>query len=170
MKVIGKKFGLALTAAALPVFLLAPIPAQARGWHGHSNFRLADRYQSHYRGHHYHRGSDGLAVGILGVGIGLLIGSAMANQQATRERVVVRESTPAGGWVNPDYPPVNTAQNGGWYQQTAQAPVEEASTCLQTREYQTKITVGGKEVDAYGTACLQPDGDWQFGAPTPEPQ
>jgi surface antigen len=25
-------------------------------------------------------------------------------------------------------------------------------------------------VDAYGTACLQPDGSWQFGAPTPVPR
>ncbi len=41
--------------------------------------------------------------------------------------------------------------------------------CLMIREYQTKITVGGKEVDAYGDACLQPDGSWRLGAPKQVP-
>ncbi|MGB5472054.1 MAG: hypothetical protein WBQ78_01085 [Gammaproteobacteria bacterium] len=35
------------------------------------------------------------------------------------------------------------------------------STCLQEREYQTTVVVGGKNVPAYGTACLQPDGSWK---------
>ncbi len=26
-----------------------------------------------------------------------------------------------------------------------------------------KVIVGGKEADAYGTACLQPDGGWYRG-------
>jgi len=34
------------------------------------------------------------------------------------------------------------------------------STCLQEREYQTTVIVGGRAVDAYGAACLQPDGSW----------
>ena len=38
-----------------------------------------------------------------------------------------------------------------------------ASTCLQEREYQMKVMVGGKAADAYGTACLQPDGSWYRG-------
>lgn len=29
------------------------------------------------------------------------------------------------------------------------------------REYQTKVTVGGRTRSAYGTACRQPDGQWQ---------
>jgi hypothetical protein len=33
--------------------------------------------------------------------------------------------------------------------------------CLQVREYQTEIVVGGKSVPAYGNACLQPDGSWK---------
>ncbi len=30
-----------------------------------------------------------------------------------------------------------------------------------TREYQTVITIAGKEVPAYGTACYMPDGTWK---------
>ena len=33
--------------------------------------------------------------------------------------------------------------------------------CLQVREYQTEIVIGGKIAPAYGDACLQPDGSWQ---------
>ncbi|UUX52301.1 hypothetical protein NUH88_12355 [Nisaea acidiphila] len=39
------------------------------------------------------------------------------------------------------------------------AVAKEAPYC---REYQDRIRVGGAEVDAYGTACLMPDGDWKI--------
>jgi len=35
------------------------------------------------------------------------------------------------------------------------------ASCLQVREYQTEIVIGGKTVPAYGDACLQPDGSWK---------
>jgi surface antigen len=41
--------------------------------------------------------------------------------------------------------------------------VQEMTSCLQQREYQTVVTVGNREVEAYGTACLQPDGSWLRG-------
>lgn len=47
------------------------------------------------------------------------------------------------------------------YQQSAYTP--PAESCLQTREYQTQINVGGEWVPAYGTACLKPDGSWEQG-------
>ena len=39
----------------------------------------------------------------------------------------------------------------------------QASQCLQQREYTMKVLINGKLVDAYGTACLQPDGSWKQG-------
>ena len=36
------------------------------------------------------------------------------------------------------------------------------SSGLQCREFQQSIIVGGKEEQAYGTACLQPDGSWKI--------
>lgn len=50
---------------------------------------------------------------------------------------------------------------------TASKPSQQS--CLMIREYQTKITVGGQEVDAYGDACLQPDGSWRLGVPKQVP-
>ncbi len=35
--------------------------------------------------------------------------------------------------------------------------------CIMTREYQTRVAVGGKYVDAYGDTCLQADGSWKRG-------
>jgi hypothetical protein len=43
----------------------------------------------------------------------------------------------------------------------ASAPyrAENGRTC---REYQTTVTVGGRPQNAYGTACLEPDGAWRI--------
>ncbi|MFC1665169.1 hypothetical protein ACFL17_06015 [Pseudomonadota bacterium] len=53
---------------------------------------------------------------------------------------------------------------------TTQSPLSEYSskaetTCLQEREYTTKLKIDGQEVDAYGTACKQPDGSWRLMPP-----
>jgi hypothetical protein len=66
----------------------------------------------------------------------------------------------------------------GYYPQSNSAPppppsIQYATTapvnpCLQEREYSTKIMVGGRQVDGYGTACLQPDGSWRYGTAQPE--
>jgi len=62
---------------------------------------------------------------------------------------------------------INGAQSDNSYEYDSylQPPVQQgsAATCLQEREYQMKVIVGGREVDAYGTACLQPDGSWSRG-------
>ncbi len=42
------------------------------------------------------------------------------------------------------------------------------ASCLMTREYQTRIVIDGEVVDAYGEACLQPDGSWMRGPTTLE--
>jgi len=41
-------------------------------------------------------------------------------------------------------------------------PPYRATNGLTCREYQTKVIVGGVARDAYGTACLQPDGQWRI--------
>ena len=40
-------------------------------------------------------------------------------------------------------------------------PTYRDSSGQTCREYQTTVNVGGRLRDAYGTACLQPDGDWR---------
>ncbi len=66
--------------------------------------------------------------------------------------------------------------NQGYYPQSNSVlppPIRYTNTalvnpCLQVREYRTKIMIGGKRVDGYGMACLQPDGSWRYGTAQPE--
>jgi len=48
----------------------------------------------------------------------------------------------------------------GYRKSASRSRSSSSHSCLQEREYQTTVIVGGREVDAYGTACLQPDGSW----------
>ncbi len=41
------------------------------------------------------------------------------------------------------------------------AGTAEAQDAPYCREYQQKVTVGGKVKESWGTACMQPDGSWQ---------
>jgi surface antigen len=65
------------------------------------------------------------------------------------------ERVPSGQpimWDNPD--------NGGRYTFTPTRTYEDEGTYC--REYTTKIKVGGRTQTGYGTACRQPDGQWQI--------
>jgi surface antigen len=35
--------------------------------------------------------------------------------------------------------------------------------CVQTREYTATVTIDGRQVEAWGTRCLRPDGTWSYG-------
>ncbi|MGD8325837.1 MAG: hypothetical protein PVF65_02880, partial [Sphingomonadales bacterium] len=50
------------------------------------------------------------------------------------------------------------------------ANAQNFNNCLQTREYQSVVIIGGQEQEAYGTACLQPDGSWLRGPAQIAPQ
>jgi surface antigen len=110
---------------------------------------------SHYRRHHGHRhdGDAGVALGA-GLIFGMLLGSAIENSYERRYREPAYYGPPPGYRPAPrvvyDEPSVTIAQR-------------PAGACLQEREYQTKVVVNGRKVDAYGIACLQPDGSWHQG-------
>jgi len=107
--------------------------------YGHSYYRYAPQ-PYHYRRHN----SDDDEKLIYGLLVGGLFGYVIGNAQ--------QESYPQQTYV-PSAPPPQPA-----YQSSP-----PASTCLQEREYQMTVIVGGKEAQAYGTACLQPDGSWYRG-------
>lgn len=60
-------------------------------------------------------------------------------------------------YLGPRYAPPPTAVVVPSTQAASRQPTAD---CLQVREYQTEIVVGGRAVPAYGDACLQPDGSW----------
>jgi hypothetical protein len=162
-----------LLASVMAMILAVPGSAWADGGrygnNGHKNGAYNNHYNNNYHGYYYGKGyyypkyypcnncSSGnnhhdnhnnykLWLGILGGGIaGYTLSNILQNQAASQ------------GY----YPPANTVPPPATV--TRYETINPGNTCLQQREYQTKITVGGKQVQGYGTACLQPDGSWRYG-------
>jgi len=141
---------IAITAILGMTSLSAPGMASAHGddygygyGYYHPYYHGHDGYWHHHYGY-YHDGY-GIAAGIaIGALLGYVIGDAVHRHDTyTRTTVVVAQPQPAHRYPR--------------------------RTCLQTREYQTRILVGGRFVDAYGTACLKPDGSWTHGPATVAP-
>jgi hypothetical protein len=140
---------------------------------GHYTNHYNNHYNSHYKGNYkgYYKGgryyypnyygcnncsknnshhnnnnsNDKLWIGLLGGGI---LGYTLSNVIQSNSNDEVYYSQPV------TRPPRSVGQY--------EAPYVD-NTCLQQREYRSKIMVGGKQVDGYGTACLQPDGSWRYG-------
>ncbi len=142
--------------------------------YGHNyNWRYNYGYGTHGHGSYYYSGhGNDVALGLLAGG--LLYYGLTADQRDYNygrnynsgygNRVVVQQQRVP-------------QQNGGlqWTSDTLNQPLAQPlnaptkSPCLQTREYQTTITVGDQTVPAYGQSCLMPDGTWKLGPAYPEP-
>lgn len=105
------------------------------------------RHRSNYR--YYGGGDEKLLIGLL---VGGLIGYAINDARHNDNNYYKRQSYPRTETYNKPVPAVEYKYRD-----------RRSSTCLQEREYQSTVIVGGREVDAYGTACLQPDGSWSRG-------
>jgi hypothetical protein len=129
----------------------------------YNNYNYSKNYYGHYQGksgyypyypcnncgnhnHNNHNHNNNLWIGLLGGGI---LGYALGTYQHSNT------AEPAY------YPPASTAPPPATM--TRYETAYPGNTCLQQREYRSKIMVGGKQVDGYGTACLQPDGSWRYG-------
>ena len=101
----------------------------------------------------------GIAAGtLLGAALGHSIGTSldkadMGYYHQTSQNAL--ENAPVGqtsSWSNPDnghsgtVTPTKTFQSDGTY----------------CREYRQTVNVGGKQQEAYGSACRQPDGTWKI--------
>lgn len=103
---------------------------------------------------------------LVGVAAGALAGAYLGNQigtsldkadRAQMEQASHKAATaPIGqqiSWRNPD------SGNSGTITPTREGT--NTSTGEYCREFQQTVTVGGKQEQAYGTACRQPDGSWR---------
>jgi len=124
------------------------------------NHRYGHSRRDHYR-HSNHRGGE-IVLGIL---TGGLLFHAMTNNQRGRnhDRTVYVQQQPV--YAQPQQQQWTRKQQV----QRQNTPQNTHNSCLQKREYQTTITVGGQSVPAYGQSCLQPDGSWKLGPAIPEP-
>jgi surface antigen len=100
----------------------------------------------------------GVAVGTLaGAFLGREVGKSLdkADQAHMQRAETAAQTAPVGqriSWSNPD------SGNSGSVTPTREGRDQSGNQC---REYQTTVTVGGKQEQAYGTACRQQDGSWK---------
>jgi surface antigen len=100
-----------------------------------------------------------IAAGVIGGGLlGGLAGNLLDQRdrdlagQAAQRALETAPSGQAVAWNNPDsghagtITPVRTYQSGSAY----------------CREYQTTVTIEGRQEQSFGTACRQPDGSWKL--------
>ncbi len=98
------------------------------------------------------------AGALIGAFVGNQVGQSLDNadkQYAYRAEQDALEHTPTGNevsWNNPD------SGNSGTIKPVQTYQTSEGRYC---REYTHTVYVGGKEQDAYGRACRQPDGSWE---------
>ena len=96
---------------------------------------------------------------LIGAGIGNSIGASLDRADMTyynRAQQRALETAPAGQqlpWSNPQ------SGNSGYIVPQAPYRNDSGQYC---REFQNRITVGGRTENGYGTACRQPDGSWQI--------
>jgi hypothetical protein len=146
-----------LRKSVLTVAVLAAALASAPVWAGGGKYGPpGGRYNGHYSGnygghyggyryypkynhHHHYSGTDVF----VGATLGFVLGAALAPPvyyAPPPPRVVYRE-------------PATVVYR--------EPPRDEG--CLQTREYTTTVTIDGRQVEAWGTRCLRPDGTWSYG-------
>ncbi len=100
----------------------------------------------------------GVALGTLaGAFLGREVGKSLdkADQAHMQRAETAAQTAPVGqriSWSNPD------SGNSGSVTPTREGRDQAGNQC---REYQTTVTVGGKQEQAYGTACRQQDGSWK---------
>ncbi|NNE84037.1 MAG: glycine zipper 2TM domain-containing protein [Alphaproteobacteria bacterium] len=107
-------------------------------------------------------GSGQIIATALGTFAGAMIGADIgksldrADQLAMRQAEQQAHSASIGEqivWQNPD--------SGNYGSVTPVREGTQASSGSYCREYQTTVTIGGREERAFGTACQQPDGSWE---------
>nr|WP_020676175.1 RT0821/Lpp0805 family surface protein [Geopsychrobacter electrodiphilus] len=102
----------------------------------------------------------GAAIGTLaGALIGQDVGRTLdqvdrqSMQRTVQQSLELAPTNQTKTWVNPD------TGNSGSVTPTQTFQNQDGRYC---REYQQTVTVGGKQRQAYGTACRQADGSWQI--------
>lgn len=105
-------------------------------------------------------GGDGKIIGLLaGSALGGFIGNRIGAQMDRQDQANMRRAII-------DTPVNHQAQwtNERTHTTYTVTPVRQYHTKKHRycREYQTKVTIGGKQRDAYGKACRKPDGSWHI--------
>jgi len=122
----------------------------------------------YYGYHHGHHGNAGkyLGVALLGLGLGYVLtrDNDKDYDQDRYEDDYYRDDA-YRSQSRPRYvsPPTSGYQSGAVETESYQSRDFDFSQCEETRDYETTIYFDGQPAQAYGTACLMPDGTWVAG-------
>jgi surface antigen len=96
-----------------------------------------------------------IAGTILGAWVGSEMGRYMDESDARKAQSALEynRDNQRSTWHNP---------NTGADVSATPTRTYQAASGVNCREYQTTVTVGGKQEKAYGTACRQADGSWKI--------
>lgn len=112
-------------------------------------------------GSQFGRGTGNVAAIAAGTLLGAFLGSEVGKSLDSADRAAIDRAqsrayvAPVGeriAWNNPQ------SGNSGTIVTTREGTAAGGAYC---REFQNTIIVGGKQEQAYGTACRQPDGSWK---------
>ena len=108
-------------------------------------------------------GKGQLAATAAGALLGALIGSEIGRSMDEVDRMQAEQAygqaqnAPVGqtiAWDNPN--------TGNYGSVTPTREGTHTSTGEYCREFQQSVVIGGRQEDAYGVACRQPDGSWEI--------
>jgi surface antigen len=153
-----KKIGMLLTVIALVVSGCAPnLGPKARGGTllGAGTGALIGSQIGHGRGTLVGVALGTLAGAMIGQSIGRSLDRAdrLAMRRNAQQALETTRSHQTSTWVNPD------TGNSGTFTPVRTYRSEAGRYC---REYEQTVTVAGRQQQAYGTACRQPDGTWKI--------
>jgi surface antigen len=80
-------------------------------------------------------------------------------EESAQDSMEYDETFETSEWVNPD------TGNSGTITPTQNFETDDGTYC---REYHQTVTIGGKEEEAYGTACRTEDGSWEIARAEPD--
>ena len=105
-------------------------------------------------GYHYHDHDAFPWLAFTAITLSLVALLTVAQQRAQEQAQIEATTAPVGSTIAWD-----DAGAAGSVSVLREGRSSSGKTC---REFQQTVTVGGRSEQAYGTACLQPDGAWQI--------
>ncbi len=129
------------------------VPRRHRHYHG---TRVIRRYGPVYRGYGFHFSDSNAFKWLAFTAITVKLLDNLNEQQQRQHEAAQVEATSAK---------VNETihwEDGNASGAVTTTRIGTSTSGRQCREFQQIITVGGRSEQAYGTACLQPDGAWEI--------
>ena len=105
-------------------------------------------------GYHYHDHDAYPWLAFTAITLSLLALLTVAQQRAHEQAQIDATTAPVGSTIV-----WNDANAAGSVSVLRDGRSSDGQYC---REYQQTVTVGGRSEQAYGTACMQPDGSWRI--------